>query len=114
MHILLNLCWHYGIKTLVYTINTAYELTQKYQNQPLFHLIDNPYALNNAHALFMVNWSDSQIDISALNEFALPIFDGKNVFSDTQICQYKGYYAGIGCFDLKPNHKKVKKMKIFW
>lgn len=101
VHILLNLCWHYGIKTLVYTINTAYELTQKYENQPLFQLIDNPYALNNAHALFMVNWSDSQIDISALNEFALPIFDGKNVFSDTQICQYKGYYTGIGCFDLK-------------
>lgn len=100
VHTLLNLCWHYGIKTLVYTVNTTYELTQQYQNQPLFHLIDNPYALNHAHALFVINWADGQIDVSALNEFALPIFDGKNVFCDTQICQYKGYYTGIGCFDL--------------
>ncbi|MDO4441524.1 MAG: UDP-glucose 6-dehydrogenase [Moraxella sp.] len=97
IHSLLELFWAYGIKTTIYTVNTADELTHLYQDQSLFHTTDKPYKLATANALFVINWSDNEvIDIDRLNEFALPIFDAKNVFDDKSVLAYKGDYTGVG------------------
>ncbi|STZ07772.1 UDP-glucose 6-dehydrogenase ywqF [Moraxella caprae] len=98
IHQLLKLCWAYEIKTFVYGVHTVPELTTLYGDSPLFNIINTPYEnLANAHALFILNWSDKQqIDLNQLNEVALPIFDGKNILSEDEIKQYQGNYVGIG------------------
>lgn len=97
IHSLVQLCWNYGIKTSIYAVNTSSELNQLYNGQPLFCLIDNPYdELNNADALFVLNWDNQKIDIERLNKIALPIFDAKNIFDDEIIKKLSGFYIGIG------------------
>ena len=99
IHQLLTLCWSYQIKTYVYAVNTTNELTKLYGDNPLFQLVATPYeSLNQAHALFILNWADNQtLNIDELNQVALPIFDGKNLFTDDEIARYQGDYVGMGC-----------------
>ncbi|MDO4426900.1 MAG: UDP-glucose 6-dehydrogenase [Moraxella sp.] len=103
IHQLLALCWPYQIKTIVYAVNTTNELKGLYGDNPLFELTHSPYDnLNNAHALFILNWAENEkINLDELNQVALPIFDGKNLFSADEIAGYKGEYFGIGvnCFN---------------
>lgn len=98
IHQLLHSCWSYGIKTIVYATNTTNELLALYGDNPLFLLTNSPYDnLNHAHALFIINWSENKkIDMGQLNQFALPIFDGKNLLSDEDVLAYQGVYFGVG------------------
>ncbi|UNU72608.1 UDP-glucose 6-dehydrogenase [Moraxella nasovis] len=98
IHELLNLLWSYQISTFVYVNNTAFELSKRYGDEPLLTLIDEPYThLTQADGLFIVNWSGLlPPDIHELNKVNLPIFDAKNILTDSQVAQYKGDYIGIG------------------
>lgn len=98
IHPLLKLFWSYQIKTVVYTNHTTLELQACYQNEPLFVLTDSPYRdLKNADGLFVLNWSAlTPPDINRLNEYNIPIFDAKNIFSDDEVAQLTSDYIGIG------------------
>lgn len=98
IHPLLKLLWSYNIKTLVFATNTAFELQNLYKQQPLFELITHAYEpLQTADALFIINWSaPRQPNITKLNQVAIPIFDGKNVLSDSLVEKLIGNYYGIG------------------
>ncbi|ELA09298.1 UDP-glucose dehydrogenase [Moraxella macacae 0408225] len=98
IHPLLKLLWSYHIKTYVYLNNTNFELEQLYNDNPLLSIADQPYEiLQNADALFIVNWSGLiPPDVNELNKVALPIFDAKNILTDSQVASFKGEYFGIG------------------
>ncbi len=97
IHPLLRLLWSYQIQTHIYAPNAGFELNELYGDEPLFSLIDDGYALMDSDALFILNWSDVVLpDVALLNEFALPIFDAKNIFTDAMIASYTGDYHGIG------------------
>ena len=98
IHPLLKLLWSYGIKTLVYAEHAQIELAQMYEQQPLLTLIEHPeQALEQAQAVFIMSWSkDKHINISAINELALPVFDAQNILSAKQIEALLGDYIGVG------------------
>ena len=98
IHPLLALLWSYNIRTLVYSDKAQTELAALYDQQPLLKLIDNPYqSINKAQAVFIVSWSaDARLDVSALNQQAMPIFDAQNILTRKQIDSLVGDYMGIG------------------
>ena len=98
IHPLLALLWSYNIRTLVYSDKAQTELAALYDQQPLLQLIDNPYqSINKAQAVFIVSWSaDARLDVSALNQQAIPIFDAQNILTRAQIDSLVGDYMGIG------------------
>lgn len=98
IHPLLKLLWSYHIKTNVYLNNTSFELEQLYGDNRLLSITNEPYEiLKNADALFIINWSGlTPPDINQLNKIALPIFDAKNILTDSQVTDFKGEYFGIG------------------
>lgn len=98
IHPLLKLFWSYQIKTVIYTNNTTLELENCYRNEPLFALTDSPYdELKNADSLFVLNWSELlSPNIHRLNEYNVPIFDAKNIFSDDDVARLTCDYMGIG------------------
>ncbi|WP_394261984.1 UDP-glucose 6-dehydrogenase [Moraxella boevrei] len=98
IHPLLKLLWSYHIKTNVYLNNTSFELEQLYGDNPLLSITNEPYEiLKNADALFIINWSGlTPPDVNQLNKIALPIFDAKNILTDSQVADFKGEYFGIG------------------
>ena len=98
IHPLLALLWSYNIRTLVYSDKAQTELAALYDQQPLLQLIDNPYqSINKAQAVFIVSWSaDARLDVSALNQQAMPIFDAQNILTRAQIDSLVGDYMGIG------------------
>ena len=97
IHPLLKLLWSYHIKTTIYAPNSGFELSQLYANQPLMTLVDDPYLLSNVDALFVLNWSGAiPPNLDKLNQFSMPIFDAKNVFSDKMIAKLTSDYQGIG------------------
>lgn len=98
IHPLLKLLWSYHIKTLIFADNTAYELAETYQENPLFVLVDDAYELlSQVDALFIINWSSYiQPDIYQLNQVAIPIFDAKNIINNDNKAKLIGNYYGIG------------------
>lgn len=98
IHPLLKLLWSYHIKTNVYLNNTSFELEQLYGDNRLLNITNEPYEiLKNADALFIINWSGlTPPDVNQLNKIALPIFDAKNILTDSQVTDFKGEYFGIG------------------
>ncbi len=97
IHPLLKLLWSYHIKTTIYAPNAGFELSQFYADQPLMTLVDDPYLLSNVDALFVLNWSGAiPPNLDELNQFSMPIFDAKNVFSDKMIAKLTSDYQGIG------------------
>lgn len=97
IHPLLKLLWSYNIKTIVYLSNTKSEFQQLYNNQPLLEITDNPYQLNHADSLFIINWSDlTSPNIHELNKYSIPIFDAKNILNDKDMAQLTGDYIGVG------------------
>ncbi len=98
IHPLLKLLWSYQIKTLIFADNTAHELQETYQENPLFELVDDAYqALSQVDALFIINWSAYiQPDIYQLNQVAIPIFDAKNIINNDNKAKLIGKYYGIG------------------
>ena len=98
IHPLLALLWSYNIRTLVYADKAQTELAALYDQQPLLQLIDNPYqSINKAQAVFIVSWSaDARLDVSALNQQAMPIFDAQNILTRAQIDSLISDYMGIG------------------
>lgn len=99
IHPLLKLLWSYHIKTVIFANNTKEELLELYGENPLFSLTDDAYSsLTDAQALFIVNWSQPvPPDINQINTVALPVFDAKNILTQSQISQLVGFYTGIGC-----------------
>ena len=98
IHPLLALLWSYNIRTLVYSDKAQDELAMLYQQQSLLQLINNPYQqLNAAQAIFIVSWSpQDQLDITKLNQHAMPVFDAQNALTRLQIDSLVGDYMGIG------------------
>ena len=98
IHPLLALLWSYNIRTLVYSDKAQTELAALYDQQPLLQLIDNPYqSINKAQAVFIISWSaEDGLDVSALNQQAMPIFDAQNILTRAQIDSLIGDYMGIG------------------
>ena len=98
IHPLLALLWSYNIRTLVYSDKAQTELAALYEQQPLLELIDDPYQqLNAAQAIFIISWlPENRLDITRLNQQAMPIFDAQNALSRTQIDALVGDYMGIG------------------
>ena len=98
IHPLLALLWSYNIRTLVYSDKAQTELAALYEQQALLELIDDPYQqLNEAKAIFIISWlPEDRLDITKLNEQAMPIFDAQNALSRTQIDGLVGGYMGIG------------------
>ena len=98
IHPLLALLWSYNIRTLVYSDKAQTELAALYDQQPLLQLIDNPYhSIDKSQAVFILSWSPrNQLDVSALNQQAMPIFDAQNILTRTQIDSLIGDYMGIG------------------
>ncbi len=97
IHPLLKLLWSYHIKTTIYAPNAGFELSQLYADQPLMTLVDDPYLLSNVDALFVLNWSGAiPPNLDELNQFSIPIFDAKNIFSDKMIAKLTSDYQGIG------------------
>lgn len=98
IHPLLALLWSYDIRTTIYGHNTLRELHELYDGNELLCFSDDPYTpLMDADALFILNWSPIIApDIDKLSRSALPIFDAKNVLSDTDVAAYAGVYFGIG------------------
>ena len=98
IHPLLALLWSYNIRTLVYSDKAQAELAALYGSQPLLQLIHRPYQqLNEAQAVFIISWSpQDQLDVTALNQQAMPIFDAQNVLTRAQIDSLVGDYRGIG------------------
>lgn len=102
IHTLLHLLWQYDVTTKVCAFEANMELSLYYQNaikQGKLIILDEPYQLENADALLILNWSGRQRpNIEYLNHYALPIFDGKNIFSMAQVGQLAGDYVGVGRF----------------
>ena len=98
IHPLLNLLWSYNITTLVHSDKAQAELTTLYPEQPLLQLIDSPYErLDTAQAIFIISRSpQDELDITRLNQQAMPIFDAQNVLTRLQIAALVGDYLGIG------------------
>ena len=98
IHPLLALLWSYNIRTLVYSDKAQTELATLYGQQPLLQLMDNPYhSIDKSQAVFILSWSPrNQLDVSALNQQAMPIFDAQNILTRTQIDSLIGDYMGIG------------------
>jgi UDPglucose 6-dehydrogenase len=98
IHPLLALLWSYNICTLVYSDKAQTELAALYGQQPLLKLIDKPYQqLDKAQALFIISWSpEDQLDVTSLNQQAIPVFDAQNVLTSLQIDSLVGNYMGIG------------------
>ena len=98
IHPLLALLWSYNIRTLVYSDKAQTELAALYDQQPLLQLIDNPYqSINKAQAVFILSWSpENRLDVNALNQQAMPIFDAQNILTRVQIDSLVGDYMGIG------------------
>ncbi|MFW2176783.1 MULTISPECIES: UDP-glucose 6-dehydrogenase [unclassified Moraxella] len=98
IHPLLNLLWSYQIKTQIYATNTAFELSELYGDNPLFELVDDAYEpLNQAEALFIINWSlPVSPNIAKLNAVAIPIFDAKNAINNVDKATLIAPYYGIG------------------
>ena len=98
IHPLLALLWSYNIRTLVYSDKAQTELAALYDQQPLLQLIDNPYqSINKAQAVFILSWSpENRLDVNALNQQAMPIFDAQNILTRAQIDSLVGDYMGIG------------------
>jgi len=98
IHPLLALLWSYNIRTLVYGDKAQAELAEHYQQQPLLELITNPYQnIQDTNAIFIISWSPrDQLDITKINQQAMPIFDTQNAFTRTQINNLVGDYMGIG------------------
>ena len=98
IHPLLKLLWSYGITTQVYAEQAQAELANLYADQPLLTLLGYPeQALENAQAILVMSWAkDKYINIGAINQQAIPIFDAQNVFTSAQIAKLVGYYVGIG------------------
>jgi UDPglucose 6-dehydrogenase len=83
---------------LVYSDKAQTELAALYGQQPLLKLIDKPYQqLDKAQALFIISWSpEDQLDVTSLNQQAIPVFDAQNVLTSLQIDSLVGNYMGIG------------------
>ena len=98
IHPLLALLWSYNIRTLIYSDKAQIELATLYGEQPLFKLTSTPYQqINEAQAIFIISWSSrDRLDINAINQQAIPIFDAQNALSRTQIDCLMGDYMGIG------------------
>ena len=98
IHPLLALLWSYNIRTLVYSDKAQTELAAVYDQQPLLQLIDNPYqSINKAQAVFILSWSpENRLNVNALNQQAMPIFDAQNILTRAQIDSLVGDYMGIG------------------
>jgi len=98
IHPLLALLWSYNIRTLVYSDKAQTELATLYESQPLFELINSPYQqLQEAEAIFIISWSPKdQLDITKINEQAMPMFDAQNTLTRPQIERLVGDYIGIG------------------
>ena len=98
IHPLLALLWSYNIRTLVYNDEAGIELAERYNQQPLFQLVDNPYQqLQNIEAIFIISLSPRhRLDIAQLNQQAMPIFDAQNALTRPQIDSLIGDYVGIG------------------
>ena len=98
IHPLLALLWSYNIRTLVYSDKAQTELAALYGQQPLLQLIDTPYQqIDKAQALFIISWlPEEQLNISLLNQQAIPVFDAQNILTSVQIDSLVGAYMGIG------------------
>ena len=98
IHPLLALLWSYNIRTLVYSDKAQTELAAIYGQQPLLQLIDTPYQqIDKAQALFIISWfPEEQLNISLLNQQAIPVFDAQNILTSVQIDSLVGAYMGIG------------------
>ncbi len=98
IHPLLALLWSYNIRTLVYSDKAQTELATLYESQTLFELINSPYQqLQEAEAIFIISWSPKdQLDITKINEQAMPMFDAQNTLTRPQIERLVGDYIGIG------------------
>lgn len=98
IHPLLALLWSYNIRTLIYSDKAQIELATLYGEQPLFKLTSTPYQqINEAQAIFIISWSSrDQLDVNAINQQAIPIFDAQNALSRAQIDCLMGDYMGIG------------------
>ncbi|MBO1530425.1 UDP-glucose/GDP-mannose dehydrogenase family protein [Psychrobacter sp. F1192] len=98
IHPLLALLWSYNIRTLVYSDKAQSELAALYGQQPLLELIGSPYQqLDKAQAVFIISWSPrDQLDMTQLNQQAMPIFDAQNALTRAQINGLVGDYMGIG------------------
>lgn len=100
VHPLLALLWSYGITTKVYAVFTKEELARRYSDEikdGKMVLVDDPYALGGCDGLFIINWNSQEIpNWRRLNEFGLPIFDGKNILGDEAVANLAGFYTGIG------------------
>lgn len=98
IHPLLKLLWSYRIKTLIFAINTAFELKEQYEDNPLFAMVEEAYQpLSKADALFIINWSiDTLPNVYELNKFAIPIFDARNVLPNNLANKLISKYYGIG------------------
>ena len=98
IHPLLELLWSYNISTLVYSDKAQVELAERYDGQPLLQLVDSPYQqLNAAQAVFIISLSPQhRLDITQLNQQAMPIFDAQNALTRAQIDALVGDYIGIG------------------
>ncbi|WP_230658190.1 UDP-glucose/GDP-mannose dehydrogenase family protein [Psychrobacter sp. I-STPA10] len=98
IHPLLKLLWSYNITTQVYAEYAQAELAQIYAKQPLLTLINKPeQLLEQSQAIIVMSWSkDKHINVSVINELALPVFDAQNIFSSSQIGALVGDYIGIG------------------
>lgn len=100
VHPLLALLWSYGITTKVYAVFTKEELARRYSDEikdGKMVLVDDPYALGGCDGLFIINWHSQEApNWHRLNEFGLPIFDGKNLLNDETVANLAGFYTGIG------------------
>ena len=98
IHPLLALLWSYNIRTLVYSDKAQTELAVLYGQQPLLQLIGNPYqSIDKTQAVFILSWSpENRLDVNALNQQAMPIFDAQNILTRAQIDSLVGDYMGIG------------------
>lgn len=100
IHPLLALLWNYDVETYVYDTHAAIELTEYYPEkiQTVCHLVDDAYSkLSEVDAVFIINWPDvAQVDITALANANVPVFDGQNLLTNGQIQQLNNHYVGIG------------------
>ena len=98
IHPLLELLWSYNIRTIIYSDKAKTELNDRYCEQSLLTLVDNPYQqLNEAQAVFIITLSPQhRLDIAQLNQQAAPIFDAQNALTRAQIDALLGDYMGIG------------------
>ena len=83
---------------MVYSDKAQTELAALYGQQSLLELMDSPYQqLDKAQAVFIVSWSpEDQLDVTSLNQQAIPVFDAQNVLTSLQIDSLVGDYMGIG------------------